>query len=51
MDKGYDNFIDFDVNFFTKKGQFGSCLNDYKVNRRLTQINSRHIRFLRSDKV
>ena len=46
MDKGYDNFADFD--FFAKKGWFESCLNDCKVNRRLTQINSRHIGFLRS---
>ena len=48
MDKGHDNFADFDVNFFAKKSWFGSCLNDCKVNRRLTQINSRHIGFLRS---
>ena len=49
MDKEHDNFVDFDVNFFAKKGWFGSCLNDCRINRRLTQINSRHIGFLRSD--
>ena len=43
MDKGHDNFADFDVNFFAKKSWFGSYLNDYKVNWGLTQINSRHI--------
>ena len=48
MDKGHDNFADFDVNLFAKKGWFRSCLNDCKVNQRLTQINSRHIRFLKS---
>ena len=34
--------------FFVKKGWFRSCLNDCKVNQRLTQINSRHIKILRS---
>ena len=48
MDKGHDNFTDFDVNFFAKKGWLESCLNDCKVNQRLTHINSRHIRFLKS---
>ena len=25
MDKGHDNFADFDVNFFAKTSWFGSC--------------------------
>ena len=31
-----------------KKIGWEACLNDGKINRRLTQINSRHIRFLES---
>ena len=49
MDKGHDNFADFDVNFFAKKCWFGSCLNDCKVNLRLTPIDSRYVGFLKSD--
>ena len=37
------------INSFKKKDWFKNYLNDCKINLRLTLINSRHVRFLKSE--